>query len=57
MNRGGTFVLGLMLGVMVMQVGMALYLRSTDWAIATFYTFVASPLAIGAGAWVAEEWQ
>jgi hypothetical protein len=56
MNRLGCFVLGISCGVVGMQIGHWLYLRSADYAEAAVITGLLSLLAVFGAHVIGEEW-
>lgn len=56
MNRMGCFVAGIVTGLVVLQAGHALYLRSGDYVWAVVYTAVFGALVAGFADMIAENW-
>jgi hypothetical protein len=56
-NRLGCFVAGVVVGLMVMQVGHWLYLRSSDYGAAFGMTLVSGWFFIWIGHVLGEEWE
>ena len=49
MTRWGAFAFGAVVGIVLMQFGHALYLRSGDYLWASFFTVMFGTLAVGFG--------